>query len=107
MKRSILSIAAAILMLSGCSGQKDTQVVIGDGTVTSICTEAVDYDTYFTPERLRINMVFAGNSERQEFFLSDIYKECSWAGSPNSLIDKLGYGPVYDGWLFNYCVYWL
>lgn len=95
MKKGILSIAAAILMLSGCSGQKDTQAVIGDGTVTSICTEDVDYDTYFTPDRLRINMVFAGNSEKQEFFLSDIYKECAWAGSPNSLIDKLGYGQYF------------
>ncbi|MDO5442393.1 MAG: M64 family metallopeptidase [Bacteroidia bacterium] len=67
----------------------------GDGTVSSTFTGSVDYDTYFTPERMRIDFVLAGDADDQYAFLSEIHRECEWAGSPNSLIDKFGYGQYF------------
>lgn len=52
----------------------------------------INYNQYFTEERLRIDFILAGNREKQEAFLHKLAKECKWAGSPNSLIDPFRYG---------------
>lgn len=61
----------------------------------------VDYDAHFTGERLRLDLIFAGNSTKQEIFLAGMKKEDTWAGSKQNLIDYFGYGEyffeVYSG----------
>ena len=51
-----------------------------------------DYDTYFTPDRLRVDFILAGNAQEQHAYLSGLRKECAWAGSRASLIDPFRYG---------------
>lgn len=53
------------------------------------------YDTYFTPDRLRIDLVFAGNASSQHIFLDGLAKECAWSGSKTNLVDKFNYGEYY------------
>jgi len=89
--RFMLSVAAA-LFFAACTS---TPAIQGDGTVSSICDAAPDYDTYFTGERLRIDLVLAGNNTDQAAYLEELHKEAKWAGSPNSLIDKSGYGQYF------------
>jgi len=50
------------------------------------------FEDYFTPERLRIDLVFAGNNEYQKIFLEELHAEKEWAGSKKNLIDTFGYG---------------
>lgn len=50
------------------------------------------YTEHFTNQRLRVDLIFAGDSKNQECYLEALYKEPQWGGSPNNLIDKLGYG---------------
>lgn len=62
---------------------------------------AVHYDDYFTSERLRVDMIFAGNSQSQQLYMASLKKENTWAGSKTNLIDCFGYGEyffeVYSG----------
>ena len=85
----------ALCAFHACCPRTSEPGVAGDGTVSSFFTGSVDYGTYFTPERLRIDLVMAGDAEEQYAFLSELHKECGWAGSPNSLIDKFGYGQYF------------
>ena len=90
--------AAAVITLGAfysCSPKTEKASFEGDGTVSSTFAEKVDYGTYFTQERLRIDFVLAGDVDDQYAFLSELHKECEWAGSPNSLIDKFGYGQYF------------
>ena len=50
------------------------------------------YDTYFTPDRLRIDLTFAGDASYQKIFLEGLVKECAWSGSKTNLIDTFNYG---------------
>lgn len=98
MKNSLLHLCSlCILMLCmSCTTPKETSPqVAGDGTVSSICADEVIYDTYFTPERMRLDFVLAGDKDSQHVFLTEIRKECQWAGSPNGLIDHFGYGQYF------------
>ncbi len=54
--------------------------------------DTLRYEDHFTSERLRLDFVLAGNHERQEAFLQQLYCESQWAGSPKGLIDPFGYG---------------
>ncbi len=60
---------------------------------SSVCTETqsnvcqVDYSTFFTPDRLRIDLIFAGNNKYQKIFLSSLAWEKNWSGSKVNLID--------------------
>jgi len=65
------------------------------GTASQNCKTKPDYDRYFTPERLRLDFVLAGNSTEQHAYLEKIHKEKSWSGNPNSLIDTFGYGQYF------------
>ena len=68
---------------------------VGDGTASSLFEGAVDYEEYFTPERLRLDFTLAGGRDVQYAFLDEVHKECAWAGSPNALIDSFGYGQYF------------
>ena len=52
----------------------------------------VDYDSYFTSQRMRIDLTFAGNSEKQEIFLKGVHKENEWSGTRTKLVSPFGYG---------------
>ncbi len=93
MKRILSAVLTALVICACSSAPADNgESVKGDGTVSSICTEDPDYDTYFTGERLRIDLVFTGNREAQNCCLSELYRESEWAGSHASLINRFGYG---------------
>ena len=55
-------------------------------------SHVVEYDEYFTTERLRVDFILAGDRDSQQAFLADLKKECEWAGSHGSLIDPFRYG---------------
>ena len=98
MKKALFCLAllcSMLLSMNGNAQQNAKKQPIGDGTASSICTESVDYDTYFTAERLRLDFVLTGDRNTQYAFLSELHKECQWAGSPNGLIDHFGYGQYY------------
>ena len=50
------------------------------------------YDKYFTPHRLRVDLTFAGDASYQKIFLDGLVKECAWSGSKTNLIDTFNYG---------------
>ncbi len=50
------------------------------------------YETYFTPDRLRVDLTFAGDASYQKIFLEGLVKECAWSGSRTNLIDTFNYG---------------
>ena len=50
------------------------------------------YETYFTPDRLRIDLTFAGDASHQQIFLEGLTKEGAWSGSKTNLIDPFRYG---------------
>ena len=53
------------------------------------------YDEYFTPDRLRIDLTFAGDATYQKIFLEGMVKECAWSGSKTNLVDPFKYGEYY------------
>ncbi len=55
----------------------------------------VDYDKYFTPYRMRLDFVFAGDAARQDVFLDNISKEVEWNGSKTILADPFEYGEYF------------
>lgn len=86
------------LVLVGCvsAEEVDNKLLKGDGTVSSqFDQDFPKYDDYFTSERLRVDLVFAGNSKESRVYLDGLYKEKEWSGSPNSLIDKSGMGTLF------------
>lgn len=56
---------------------------------------AQNYDDYFTPNRLRIDLVFAGNAKQQNIYLDGLAKEDNWSGSKINLKDPFNYGEYY------------
>jgi len=83
MKRTI-SIFLALMLFLPCFSQ-----------------ERVSYDDHFTSERLRIDLVLAGNKDVQRAYLSRLHKESKWVGPKGGLIDPFLYGEnlfeVYSG----------
>lgn len=50
------------------------------------------YNQNFTKERLRLDVVFAGDALVQDCFLEGLFKEPFWGGSLNSLTQDFNYG---------------
>ena len=94
MNKLFIIVSTAVLILCACTQQTPVPGE-GDGTVSSTFDGSVDYDAYFTSERLRLDFVLAGNNQEQYAFLSELHRENEWAGSPNALIDKFGYGQYF------------
>lgn len=59
---------------------------------TATLCRAQDYDAYFTPERLRLDLVFAGDASGQEVFIGGLHAESAWDGPRKRLVDDFGYG---------------
>lgn len=89
MNRTALTLFLVILGACTVTNQS------GDGTSSSTFEGNVKYSKWFTPERMRLDFVMAGDKDCQYAFLDKVYRECEWSGSPNSLIDKSGYGQYY------------
>ncbi|MBP5210714.1 MAG: peptidase M64 [Bacteroidales bacterium] len=86
----------ALFAINACSSSSRHTYPKYDGTASS-CYQGDSplYDDYFTPERLRVDLVFAGNHRKSEVFLDGLYREREWSGSPMSLIDKTGMGSLF------------
>lgn len=85
MRKLLGILALAFAAVPALWAQEETETTPEDfGTV--------DYDTYFTTRRLRVDFILAGNRDSQQAFLADLKKECRWAGPYSSLIDPFRYG---------------
>lgn len=65
------------------------------GSFTQINAKKInqpEYDKYFTAERLRIDLVFAGNASVQNIYLDGLKRESLWSGSKVNLVDPFEYG---------------
>lgn len=84
MKTRFFALIAAAACLCACHELRRScpEVVLCD----------VDYDDCFTPERLRVDLVLAGDFDSEYAFVNELHRERHWSGSPNSLIDTFGYG---------------
>jgi hypothetical protein len=51
-----------------------------------------DFYQFFTTERLRIDLIFAGDANDQELFLSGMYREPVWSGPRKWLAEPFNYG---------------
>lgn len=58
-------------------------------------SQQVNYDEYFTADRLRIDLVFAGDATSQSVYLDGLTQECAWSGSKTTLVDPMKYGEYY------------
>ncbi len=52
----------------------------------------VVYDKYFTHERARIGLVFAGDASDQQLYLAGLYMEPLWSGPRKTLVEPFDYG---------------
>lgn len=50
------------------------------------------YNKYFTGERLRIDLIFAGDASEQQLYLSAIYQEPLWSGPCKLPVEPFDYG---------------
>lgn len=50
------------------------------------------YSKNFTHERLRLDVIFAGDAFNQDCFLEGLFKEPQWGGSLNSITEDFNYG---------------
>ena len=69
--------------------------VSGNGTASSTSSFRPVYEDYFTTERLRTDIIFAGDSDNLSCYFDAAYKEPRWSGSPDFLIDTTLYGTYY------------
>lgn len=52
----------------------------------------LDYDDWFTLERMRVDLFYSGNHETTQVFFNKIKKEPQWGGSMTNLVDQMGFG---------------
>ena len=88
--RIAILIAAAGFLTVACRNVNVQSA--GDGTASSVFEGQVDYTAHFSGERLRVDLILAGDCSHQAAYLKEMHREEEWAGSPNALIDKFGYG---------------
>ncbi len=58
----------------------------------SLNAQEIEFSKHFTGERLRIDLVFAGDAKSQEIFLEGYVAEPLWSGSKTRMKDPFGYG---------------
>jgi len=56
---------------------------------------SIIYDEWFTPDRLRIDLILTGNAQHEEIALRSLVHECGWSGPKNTLIDPFRYGEYF------------
>ena len=78
--KSFLNMAALLLMLLtvSCSAQGNS----GQG----------GYNDHFTQDRLRIDLMFVGNSKTQNVYLDGLHFEKEWSGTREHLLPDFDYG---------------
>lgn len=91
---SLITLCLSLLALSCTTKSKEVSAP-GNGTASSVFTGKINYDDYFTQERLRIDLALAGNSQEQRAYLLGLARESQWVGSPDGLVDPFGYGEYY------------
>lgn len=79
-----------IALLTACTATQESSFSTEPQSVVQ-----PDYDTFFTPHRLRIDLVFAGNTQYQKVFLASLAKEDNWSGSRTNMVDTFEYGEYY------------
>ena len=80
----------ALALACGCAAPS-----AGDGTASSTATQQPFFEEFFSPERLRIDLVLAGDKNTQHAYLKELHKEPHWSGNPHTLVDTLGYGQYF------------
>jgi IgA Peptidase M64. len=95
MKRFLMITALLMAFLVSCKQKASDPVAEGNGTVSCSFEGTVDYDEFFTAQRLRLDFVLAGDKDTEYAFLEGLACESEWAGSPDGLIDPFGYGEYY------------
>lgn len=58
-------------------------------TVGTNAARAQQFDQYFTDATLRLDYIFAGNAERQDIYLDEMFRTERWAGRRNRLSETL------------------
>ncbi|MDR2362513.1 MAG: IgA Peptidase M64 [Prevotellaceae bacterium] len=58
-------------------------------------SHAQTFTDYFETSRLRVNLMLAGNAERQCAYLESLNEEPVWGGSQTHLIDRFHYGDYF------------
>lgn len=53
------------------------------------------YDQFFTDQRLRIDLILAGNKEYQKVYLQGLKREPKWSGTRTKLVDPFRYGEYF------------
>lgn len=81
MKKLLIALAVTALLAGGCKSVREREPVTQP-----------DYDSFFTPERLRIDLILGGDARQQHAYLDRLWKEDAWAGPRHGLIDPFGYG---------------
>lgn len=56
------------------------------------CGAQIRYDDYFTNDRMRLDMVMAGNAKTQSIWLESVNFEKDWSGTRTNLISPFDYG---------------
>jgi hypothetical protein len=59
---------------------------------SAVSLSAQNYESYFTEERLRAEIIFAGNSESQNIYLESFHREPLWSGNRKKLTAPFTYG---------------
>ncbi len=78
--RYLSTLLITILLCLQASGQQKTDNI---------------YNKYFTPDRLRVDLIFGGNIDSQTIYLQGLKQESSWSGSKTNLIDPFNYGEYF------------
>ncbi len=69
-------------------------------TQINISSFGKEYTDWFTDNVMRIDLIHAGTSETEYYFVEEFFQEMTWAGAKTKLIDNTGYGDnffeVYD-----------
>ena len=85
---------ATLALVCSCNGLRHGGGEIDENVSreASEYEEYEGYDEYFTHERLRVDLVLAGNATEQHAYVNRLFREKEWSGSPASLINDFGYG---------------
>ena len=58
----------------------------------SVYSQIIEFDSWSTGERMRVDLTFAGNHDTTMVFLNKVKKEPEWGGSRTNLLDWLNLG---------------
>lgn len=59
---------------------------------TGVFASTAAYDSLFTEDRLRIDLIFCGNAHQEDVFLAGYQHEKTWSAPKVGLVEEYGYG---------------